>query len=164
MKEMTVEIRGDKEFFRFLDKASDNIYEHVRDEAVDITNDVRNKILRGMRNTKKDMTKPRPRRFKTVSRETGRRKSIRTGALAKFHYPSLPGEYPAIDTGELVGSMAATESGKYEFRVGSIAVPHAWYTEDGTARMKPRPWLKPSFENIPIGDRIKAAFERGMNQ
>ena len=63
----------------------------------------------------------------------------------KVHIASAPGEAPAIDTGELAGSVrefdgAATSTAAWV--TFGTDVPHGVYTEFGTSRMAPRPWLR----------------------
>lgn len=65
----------------------------------------------------------------------------------KKHYPSAEGNPPAIDRGGLVGSLKfdATER---DMRVGStITNPnYPKFLEEGTKKMKKRPWLEPAYE------------------
>jgi len=152
-------IEGLEELLKDLNKVNDQLYDEVRDEGVDIINDVRNKAIKGMKNTPVDTTKGSAKRF-TTNKTTGRRKSIKTGKAAKFHYPSLPGNYPAIDSGELVGSVMTSEH-EFELEVGSIA-PHALPLE--TRKRNPRMWLKPSFKGIPMEKRLVAAFVKGLDR
>lgn len=64
------------------------------------------------------------------------------------HHPSLPGNYPASDTGKLRQSISfdvKEERNKVVGRVGSSVV-YSKFLEFGTSRMSPRKWLKPSLE------------------
>ena len=62
-----------------------------------------------------------------------------------YHVASAPGEAPAIDTGELAASVRELGSAASPLEVwveyGSD-VPQAAFTELGTSRMAPRPWLR----------------------
>ena len=62
-----------------------------------------------------------------------------------YHVASAPGEAPAIDTGELAGSVqelgSASSAREVWVEYGSD-VPQAAFTELGTSRMAPRPWLR----------------------
>ncbi len=91
-------------------------------------NDIRNTILRSMRNTK------RASYYYT------------SGKTKVRHRPSLPYNPPAIDTGELARSiMYDTEYMQVE--IGTYGgAPYGKYLETGTKRMKPRPWLQPAVE------------------
>lgn len=67
------------------------------------------------------------------------------------HHPSLPGNPPAPDTGNLRNSI------RYEVEVDGSEItgiigttqkdpPYGSYLEYGTSKMAPRPWLKPAME------------------
>jgi HK97 gp10 family phage protein len=82
------------------------------------------------------------------------------GKRGKPHQASAPGEPPAIDIGELVQSITfeISEGGK----VGAVGSDkkHGLYMEYGTSKVKPRPWLKPAFENSK--DKITEIFTKPM--
>lgn len=68
-----------------------------------------------------------------------------------LHYPSLPNNPPAVDTGTLRRSITfdvETDEGKVTGRVGSTILdpPYGAYLEFGTSRMIQRPWLRPALE------------------
>lgn len=67
----------------------------------------------------------------------------------RTHQASAPGQYPASDTGGLVGRviMQPIPSG---YEVGTN-IKYGQWLEFGTARMAARPWLLPSFERAKIG-------------
>lgn len=75
----------------------------------------------------------------------------------RSHTASAPGQYPATDTGRLLGSvrMELPGTGRMVGRVGT-AVEYGPYLEFGTSRMAARPWLLPSFE------RAKQGVEREL--
>lgn len=64
------------------------------------------------------------------------------------HHPSLPGNPPAPDTGNLRASihytLGETENGCIA-RIGTD-VEYGKHLEFGTSRMAPRPWLKPALD------------------
>jgi HK97 gp10 family phage protein len=67
------------------------------------------------------------------------------------HHPSFPGNAPAIDYGTLMRSITFNieeEGGKVVGYVGSTILnpPYGEYLENGTSRMKPRPWLTPAMD------------------
>ena len=75
-----------------------------------------------------------------------------TNNKTKAHHPSMPGNPPAPDTGNLRNSI------RYEITAGtteSYAIigttqkdpPYGEYLEYGTKKMKPRPWLRPAMKN-----------------
>lgn len=76
----------------------------------------------------------------------------KSGRTYGGHTASAPGQYPATDTGRLVGSvrMEMPQVGNVIGRVGT-AVAYGPMLEFGTSRMAARPWLLPSFERAKIG-------------
>ena len=69
----------------------------------------------------------------------------------ELHYPSLPNNPPAVDTGTLRRSITfdvGTDESKVTGRVGSTILdpPYGAYLEFGTSRMIQRPWLRPALE------------------
>lgn len=68
------------------------------------------------------------------------------------HYPSLPGNPPAPDSGDLRKSIhwESERNGDVVLaRVGSGMSDEKYpiYLEYGTSKMKPRPWLGPAMKN-----------------
>jgi hypothetical protein len=65
----------------------------------------------------------------------------------KRHYPSKPGNAPAIDRGNMAGSIVFDAS-PYKMQVGTVLADPAYpkFLEDGTPDIKPRPWLEPAVE------------------
>lgn len=122
-----------KELFRSVDKIPVNITKELAIGA----NDIRNTIIKSMRDTPK----------------TGRH--YKRGK--KFHIASSPGNPPAIDFGELVRSIVF-DVREMEVEVGSEGgAPYSEFLERGTLkifdesitpleRMAPRPWLAPAVE------------------
>lgn len=69
-------------------------------------------------------------------------------AATQFHRASAPGQYPAVDTGTFRASITTDVSRvgtRWEGRVGT-ADTRGRMLEFGTARMRPRPWLRPSLQ------------------
>lgn len=64
------------------------------------------------------------------------------------HHPSLPGNAPAPDTGNLRQSIHYTVEGDGKETIGRVGtdVEYGKHLEFGTSRMAPRPWLKPAIE------------------
>jgi len=78
-------------------------------------------------------------------------KSYYTNNKTKAHHPSLPGNPPAVDTGNLRESInyEVHKNGKEVYGiVGSnqkdFNEDYAVYTEYGTTKMAARPWLRPA--------------------
>ena len=89
-----VEIVGDKVFYKSIERMSFKIRIKANDEMVKMGTEIRNNIKLSMQNTKKRTTKP-----------------VKRGA--KFHFPSIPDNPPAVDSGRLVNDiqMSVTRSG-----------------------------------------------------
>ncbi len=66
------------------------------------------------------------------------------GRMYGAHQASAPGEPPAIDTADLVGSISSEVHGL----TGTITVAseHGPYMEYGTTRVEPRPFVAPAAE------------------
>lgn len=73
-------------------------------------------------------------------------RETRTGR--EVREPSIPGDPPHRQTGELVSSVG------HEFEDGGLigivgtGTKHGKWTEFGTVKMAPRPWLRPTFDRI----------------
>jgi len=70
----------------------------------------------------------------------------------KTHFPSKPGHPPAIDSGDLIGSIFP-EVGDMKLELGSIIQDPDYpkFLEEGTPRMDARPWLDPAWSEIEPG-------------
>lgn len=75
----------------------------------------------------------------------------------KEHRASAPGEPPATDSGQLVGSIEYSMTGDTSAAVGTN-VEHGMHAEFGTSQMEPRPWLGPAFEEA------APEFEKGVKE
>lgn len=82
--------------------------------------------------------------------------SYRTGNVT--HHPSLPGNAPAPDTGNLRASIHYTVDEKKQSVVGRVGtdVEYGKMLEYGTSHIAPRPWLKPALDKN--SDYIKSIF------
>ena len=74
----------------------------------------------------------------------------------RVHIASAPGEPPAIDTGVLVNSIQTQVEGLSA--VVGTNVEYAAVLEWGGARLAPRPYFAPAFEEI------KPIFEAGLKE
>ena len=84
-----------------------------------------------------------------------------------LHYPSLPNNPPAVDTGTLRRSITfdvETYESKVTGRVGSTILdpPYGAYLEFGTSRMIQRPWLRPALERN--REVIKEHIKEGVRE
>ena len=76
--------------------------------------------------------------------ETEARLLIVTGAIqGAGHIPSLPGEPPNRDTGQLDQSIVALKTGDMTAEA-SVNAPYAVALELGTSRMAERPYMRPA--------------------
>lgn len=118
----------------------------ARQEVIDIANDMRNYMEIKMRNT------PRAPWFY--------RKGVGRNII---HHPSVPYNFPAIDTGNLVNSLFV-DSRLAEVEVGSLLLepPYPEWLEDGTDKMSPRPFAKPTVDTFrpDMEKRIVSALRR----
>lgn len=116
--------------------------EAVKFRLVEGANAIRNNMILGMQRTPK----------------TG--KKYKRGK--RWHIASSPGNRPAIDTGQLLRSIVMdVRIDEVEVGVKSGA-PYAKYLEEGTKKMKARPFLAPAIaEEIPgIERKILMDIER----
>ena len=98
----------------------------LHDEVVRGALDIRNEMIRSMRDTSK----------------TGKR--YKRGK--KWHVASSPGKPPAIDTGQLIRSITMDDR-LDEIEVGvTSGAPYAPFLETGTKKMKERPFMKPAID------------------
>lgn len=66
----------------------------------------------------------------------------------KTHFPSAPGNPPAVDTGGLLAALVVdVRKSEVEFGATSAA-PYGAILEKGTKRMASRPWLEPAIDEI----------------
>jgi HK97 gp10 family phage protein len=103
------------------------------------------------------------------------KKNISTGSRSGRKYKrgksgvigtrSAPKQFPKTDTGSLVRSISHDRVSQGVAIVGS-AVKHGEYLEQGTSKMKPRPWLQPSFDQVEskIGGMVKKAVKESFNE
>lgn len=79
----------------------------------------------------------------------------------KEHQASAPGEAPAVDTGNLKGSIKVGEVTE-DHAVLETNADYAAYLEFGTRHMAARPFMRPSVENHI--DEIEAAVAAVINE
>lgn len=76
------------------------------------------------------------------------------------HIASAPGESPAVDSGNLLGSIHTEFEAQLTARIGT-PVEYARYLEDGTIRMDARPlWERTAREELPTLEAILKAEVR----
>lgn len=120
-----VEIKGVKEVIAFLGKMADKTHSIVENETFRIANEFRNRIINEMRNTPKNAARP-----------------YRRQKIGKFHYPSFPGNFPAIDYGNLIASIRV-EKGEDGIYLGSVInePKYPLFLDQALEASRRRPWL-----------------------
>lgn len=95
------------------------------------------------------------------------------GASKRVHIASAPGEPPANWYGHLQRSIAVVRAKSQGYRVTAQVIvrddpenPYGKWLEEGTKRMKPRPFLGPSLSELKsdINKMILAAVREGTKQ
>lgn len=79
------------------------------------------------------------------------------------HVASAPGESPAVDSGNLTGSIDIVQANTLEAKIGT-PVEYSLYLEDGTSRMAARPlWARTAKESLPtLQAMLDKAIGRGQ--
>ncbi|MEZ5421850.1 MAG: HK97 gp10 family phage protein [Pyrinomonadaceae bacterium] len=78
----------------------------------------------------------------------------KSGKTYGKHTASAPGESPAVDSGNLTGSISIIRASSLEAKIGT-PVEYALYLEHGTSRMAARPlWEKTARESLPTLERM----------
>lgn len=79
------------------------------------------------------------------------------------HIASAPGESPAVDSGNLTGSIDIVQANTLEAKIGT-PVEYAPYLEEGTSRMAARPlWARTAKESLPtLQTLLDKAIGRGQ--
>lgn len=135
-----------KQFSDYLSKIAPNIQGQLEKTIGLCCQKVRSDIQDSMAKTPRDMTKT----YFTNNKTTG-------------HHPSLPGNPPAPDTGNLRNSIRYEVHGEGKEVYGIVGSTqkdpnYAVYTEYGTSKMKPRPWLRPAM--LKNNDWIRKAISK----
>jgi hypothetical protein len=107
----------------------------IRKVLFNAGNDMRNYVIKEMRNTKRA-----PYSY-IVTKQGGR------------HFPSVPWKFPAVQTGQAISAIAfetRMSSKKICLEFGALKkrAPYLKHLELGTKDMQPRPWLKPTIKKF----------------
>lgn len=125
---MSVNITGDKELSRKLNKLGFKMMEAI-DAGVFITaQDIRKDAIKSIQNQ---------------SFGSYVQRSRQGGGGTYTHIAAAPGNAPNTDTGKLVASIAVEKEKEANYLVGSN-LEYASFLEFGTSKMLPRPWLEPA--------------------
>lgn len=68
----------------------------------------------------------------------------KSGRFYGKHQASAPGEFPAVETGNLVSSWKITKSDLGMKAKIFTEVPYSKFLDEGTRKMAPRPMIKPT--------------------
>ncbi len=118
-----IDVRGSEQIQQFLKAFGEKGMQIVEDELHKIAVNVRNDILKSMRSS------------------PGGGKWYKRGKI--LHQASIPGFPPRVDTGNLWNRIFIEKG--YDFsKVYTENVEYATYLEEGTGKMKPRPFFKPA--------------------
>lgn len=128
-KDLTV-----KQFSEYLSQVAPLIEDNMSESIKLCCDKVRSDIQESMAKTERDMSK-----------------TYFTNNKTKAHHPSLPGNPPARDSGNLSNSIryeVHSEGSEIYGVVGSTQKDpdYAVFTEYGTNKMAPRPWLRPAMQ------------------
>ena len=123
-----------KQFSEYLSQVAPLIEDNMSKSIKLCCDKVRSDIQESMAKTERDMSK-----------------AYFTNNKTKAHHPSLPGNPPAPDTGNLRNSIryeVHSEGSEIYGVVGSTQKDpdYAVFTEYGTNKMAPRPWLRPAMQ------------------
>ena len=123
-----------KQFSEYLSQVAPLIEDNMSKSIKLCCDKVRSDIQESMAKTERDMSK-----------------TYFTNNKTKAHHPSLPGNPPAPDTGNLRNSIryeVHSEGSEIYGVVGSTQKDpdYAVFTEYGTNKMAPRPWLRPAMQ------------------
>lgn len=129
MSDMTLD-----QFSKYLSQVAPQIEDNMNKSIKLCCEKVRSDIQESMAKTERDMSK-----------------TYFTNNKTKAHHPSLPGNPPAPDTGNLRNSIryeVHDEGSEIYGVVGSTQndPDYAVFTEYGTNKMAPRPWLRPAMQ------------------
>lgn len=144
---MTIKVTGVEETIRALQSFGDSGKFQTKRAIVGMAEKVRGDAIKSIHRGPKTGT--------VYVRGSGRN-------LSKRHRASAPGEAPATDTGNLVGTVF-TKVEETQGEVGFTA-PYGYWLEYGTLKMKPRPFLNPALEKNKdyFEGRLKQGIEKAV--
>ena len=123
-----------KQFSEYLSQVAPLIEDNMSKSIKLCCDKVRSDIQESMAKTERDMSK-----------------TYFTNNKTKAHHPSLPENPPAPDTGNLRNSIRYEVHGEGSEIYGVVGSTqkdpdYAVFTEYGTNKMAPRPWLRPAMQ------------------
>lgn len=149
MPRVEIEVTGQKKLARAIRRLTSSQRRHVVVALDASANDVRNRMVKLVR---------APGHGRTYQRGVGNN-------LSRVHTASAPGEPPATDTGNLLSSIQVKPTEIAGFKMTAAVesrAPYAKFLEEGTGKMKPRPFGSVALREAKQGiiARIKKAFRR----
>jgi len=110
---------------------------------------------------KAEMMKPKSGKdYRKAYRKAGKRKPKGAQKGYFIRQSSAPGEFPAVQQGWLLRSVQWVNAGRLRRHFGTNRKQGRWM-ELGTKRIRPRPWLRPTYRHF-IGTKTEALFtEKG---
>jgi hypothetical protein len=125
----------------------DKIPDHITRIVASGANDIRNTILESMRNTSKAP-------WFYLRGKSKRVKDTTSGEMRRArHYPSMPGDPPAVDSGQLIRTIMWRQNADKSIEVGAIGgttgkkgVSYAVVLENSKNKKMKRPFLKPAVD------------------
>lgn len=141
MNNQTIDVRGMEEVQQFIKALGTQGTDIIVDESYRITIDIRNDIVKSMRNTKKEA-----RITKFGYTRKGQPKN-------KVHFVSSSGFPPAIQTGNLANRIIPYKGEGYAMCYVDN-VKYAKWLEEGTKKMEARPFFAPAVERSNYEKRI----------
>jgi hypothetical protein len=145
-----IETIGFEQFYKYLGKLSKKAHSIIEKETFKVASDLRNKIAQGMRDTPKDSSNS------VLRTKTGLR-----------HYRSFLGNFPAIDSGRLLGSVRVSKVSN-GIMLGSIQKDPAYglFLDQAKAANRRRPWLidpvKAMIPGMNVEARIFSALKKEL--
>jgi HK97 gp10 family phage protein len=126
-------VEGDNKLVGKLKNVSNDLFDKIRGQLHKDVINMRNYIILSMKHTKRASW--------FYSRQKGKKK----------HFPSLPYNFPAVDSGELWQHILIdVKRTQIELGPGEAYAPYAKYLESakGTKYMRPRPFLRPTWKKF----------------
>lgn len=142
---ITIKTKGIKETKDFFSRFSLMFEKQINKELGIMIKKLKKDIIDSMKQTPKDTSK-------TYVRGS------------RFHNPSMAGNPPAIDSGNLIANILTTVRPRLreaELWVTDDADYIKWL-EDGTKLMEARPSILPAFEKIDLEDNVIAILQRSI--
>lgn len=127
-----IDIRGVKEIQSFLKEFGEKGRQIIDDELRIIAINLRTDMIKSMRES-------------PAGKSFVHGRIYRSSVSRAKHIASMPGYPPRIDSGNLINRLFV-DSGDGFSRLYTENVEYVKYLEEGTSKMKPRPFIAPAIE------------------